>query len=116
MHPPLRDRVRDPDSRAQGVTLGDTAVNSLLHSGYKVLRSRSTSPSSLVNYMYKNCAGGMYVREVGALLVLRCCDLRFNNTLKSTQSSFYLPFLVQSETNTARISLWDGIGGSYISA
>jgi len=51
--------------------------------------------------MYKNCAGGIYVRKVVALVVLVkavTCDL-----FKSTWSSFYLFFLVQSETNTAEM-------------
>jgi len=79
-------------------TLDDTAVNSLLHSGYKVLRSGNMSPSSLVNYTYKNCAGGIYVRaRSGCPNSARCCDLRFieDNTIFILSS-----FFVQSETNT----------------
>ena len=67
--------------------------------GYKVLRSRNMSPSSLVNYMYKNCAGGIYVRaRSGCSNSARCCDLRFIevNTIFILSSFFF----VQSETNT----------------
>jgi len=54
--PPSNLSVGEPDSHVsnrQGVTLGDTEVNFLLHLGSKVLRSTSNSHSSLVNCMYR---------------------------------------------------------------
>ena len=50
-------------SNWEGVTLGDTAVNSLLHPEYKVLWSRNASPSNLVNCIYHLCGWNLHARS-----------------------------------------------------